>query len=98
MKTNSPSPYANDVETIPLDEAEDIQQVVVVMRQLLARSHSQSGEFRRDVHVKMHGGAQAEFRVAPNLPDDLSQGLFENVAAYAASFAWRSRHDISDSN
>ena len=30
------------------------------------------------MHVKTHGYAQGEFRVLPNLPDELAQGLFDH--------------------
>lgn len=43
-------PYADDVETIPIDEAEDIQKVVLALKSILSRSHAKSGEFRADVH------------------------------------------------
>ena len=81
---NRALPYADDVETIPEDEADDIQRVVEALELILARSQAKSGEFRADVHVKTHGYAQAEFRVLPNLPDELAQGLFEHDGVYRA--------------
>jgi len=81
---NRPLPYADDVETIPEDEADDIQRVVEALELILARSQAKSGECRADVHVKTHGYAQAEFRVLPNLPDELAQGLFEHDGVYRA--------------
>ena len=45
--TNRPLPYADDVETIPVDEAEDIQRVVQALELILARSQAKSGQFRR---------------------------------------------------
>lgn len=77
-------PYADDVETIPIDEAADIQKVVLALKSLLSRSHSKSGAFRADVHVKTHGYARGEFRILPNLPDELAQGLFERDAVHPA--------------
>lgn len=82
--TNPPLPYADDVETIPADEAGDIQRVVAALESLLSRSQAESGQFRGDVHVKTHGYAEGEFRVLPNLPDELAQGLFEHDRAYPA--------------
>ena len=81
---NRPLPYADDVETIPADEADDIQRVVQALELILARSQAKSGQFRADVHVKTHGYAQGEFRVLPNLPDELAQGLFEHDGVYPA--------------
>lgn len=83
-RANLPIPYADGVETIPADEAEDIQRVVRALESLLTRSLSKSGQLRADVHVKTHGYAQGEFRVLPNLPDELAQGLFERAGDYAA--------------
>jgi hypothetical protein len=75
---NRPLLYADDVETIPADEGDDIQRVVQALELILARSQAKSGQFRADVHVKTHGYAQGEFRVLPNLPEELAQGLFEH--------------------
>jgi catalase len=73
---NRPLLYADDVETIPADEADDIQRVLQALELILARSQAKSGQFRADVHVKSHGYAAAEFRVLPSLPEELAQGLF----------------------
>jgi hypothetical protein len=81
---NRPLPYADDVETIPADEAEDIQRVLQALELILARSQAKSGQFRADVHVKTHGYAAAEFRVLPNLPEELAQGLFAVDGVYPA--------------
>jgi catalase len=83
-KANSPLPYADDVETIPADEEDDIQRVVQALELILARSESKSGQFRGDVHVKTHGYAQGEFRIVPKLPAKLAQGLFAHQAVYPA--------------
>ncbi|MHB0957246.1 MAG: catalase family protein [Pirellulaceae bacterium] len=82
--TNLPLPYADDVETIPADEADDIQRVIQAMELILARTQAKSGKFRADVHVKSHGYAHGELRVLPNLPDELAQGLFEHEGVYPA--------------
>ena len=79
---NRPLPYTDDVETIPADEADDIQRVIQAMELILARTQAKSGKFRADVHVKSHGYAQGELRVLPNLPDELAQGLFEHEGVY----------------
>lgn len=81
---NSPLPYADDVETIPAEEVDDIQRVVQALESLLTRSQAKSGLFRADVHVKTHGYAHGEFRVLPNLPHELGQGLFAGEGVYSA--------------
>lgn len=81
---NRPLPYTDDVEAIPDDEADDVQRVVQALKVLLGRSQAKSGQFRADVHVKTHGYAQGEFRVLPNLRDELGQGLFEHAGVYPA--------------
>ena len=77
-----PLPYSDDVETIPPDEADDIQRVVEAMQSVLAQGLAKSGQFRADVHVTTHGYVPGEFRVLPNLPDELAQGLFEREDVY----------------
>ena len=81
---NLPLPFADDVETVPADEADDIQRVVHALELLLARSQAKSGQFRADVHVKTHGYAHGELRVLPNLQGELAQGLFEQAGVYPA--------------
>ena len=81
---NQPLLYTDAVETIPLDEAKDIERVVQATKLLLARHQAKSGEFVADVHVKAHGYADGELRVLPNLPDDLAQGLFAHESAHRA--------------
>ena len=76
--------WADDVETIPIDEVADIQKVVPALKSILARSHAKSGAFRADVHVRTHGYARGEFRVLPNLPDELARGLFEHDGVHPA--------------
>jgi catalase len=82
--THQPRPYADDVETIPADEADDIQRVAEALALILTRSQAKTGQFRADVHVKTQGYVQGEFRVLPNLPDELAQGLFEHDGTYPA--------------
>ena len=81
---NRPLPYADDIETIPADEADDIQRVIDALELILARSQAKSGQFCADVHVKTQGYAEGEFRVLPNLPEELAQGLFEHDGVYSA--------------
>lgn len=76
----TPLLYSDDIETVPLDEADDITRIVEAMQKLLARHQAKSGEFVADVHVKTHGYAKGEFRVLPNLADELAQGIFESAA------------------
>ena len=81
---NRPLPYADDVETIPADESDDIQRVIEALELILARSRAKTGQFRADVHVKTHAFAQGEFRVLPNLSNELAQGLFAQDGVYPA--------------
>jgi catalase len=95
---NSPLPYADENETVPADEAANIQRVIAALEVLLSRSQARSGQFRADVHVKTHGYAQGEFRVLPNLPAELAQGLFEHDRMYQAvvRFSNAASHAQSD--
>jgi hypothetical protein len=79
---NSPLPYTNDVEVVPLDEPADLLRVVQTLQSILTKTHAKSGQFRSDVHVKTHGYANGELRVLQNLPDELAQGLFRRDGVY----------------
>lgn len=80
----SPIPFADNVEQTPDDEAEDVERILNVMRQLQQRRQRSSGRPRRDVHVKAHGCAVAQFNVIPQLPSEMAQGLFKQAQAYPA--------------
>ncbi|HTN77228.1 MAG TPA: catalase family protein [Pirellulaceae bacterium] len=84
MAQPTPIPYADSSEVVPPDEAADIREAVVALRTILARSYEQTGHFRGDVHVKIHGCATGELRVLPNLPAELAQGLFAQERTYPA--------------
>ena len=84
MDHPDPIPYAESVEALPSDEADDIGRVVQALKALLQRSRDKTGHFHGDVHVKIHGCAAAEFRVLPNLPPELAQGLFKNERTFSA--------------
>ncbi len=81
---STPIPYAPAVEFVPPDEPEDVQRVMAALEKLLQRSHAQSGHFRGDVHVKIHGCAVAQFQVLSALPAELAQGLFARARTYSA--------------
>lgn len=76
--------YSDQVETVPADEAEDTRRVVQAVTTILQRSHQKSGRYQSDVHVKTVGCAVGEFRVLPNLPGELAQGLFHTDRTYPA--------------
>jgi polyhydroxyalkanoate synthesis regulator phasin len=77
-------PYADNVESVPADEEDDIRKVVQSIEQILQQGHEKSGKPLPDVHAKSHGCAKGEFRVLPNLPAELAQGLFRHPRTYDA--------------
>src|SRR5262245_20450233 len=85
MAKLDPIPYADNVEAPPGDEGDDIRQVIAALEKMLKSSRQRSGHFQGDVHVKVHGCATAEFRVLPNLPAELAQGVFAQERTFAAA-------------
>ncbi len=79
-----PLPYSDQIEVIPADEDEDIRKVIQAVTTILQRTHQKSGRYQPDVHVKTVGCAVGEFRVLPNLPAELAQGLFRADRTYPA--------------
>ena len=77
-------PYADNVESVPAREEDDIRKVVQSIEQILQESHEKSGKPLPDVHAKSHGCAKGEFKVLPNLPEELAQGLFRHPRIYDA--------------
>ena len=82
--TAQPLLFDDDIEQPPADEDEDIARIIAIVRQTLERQRKRNGHSRRDVHVKAHGCATAEFKVRPELPAQLAQGLFAQPKTYAA--------------
>ena len=76
--------FDDEIEQPPSDEDEDIARIIAILRQTLERQRKRNGHPRRDVHVKAHGCALAEFKVRPELPAQLAQGLFAQSNTYAA--------------
>jgi catalase len=81
---SSPLLFTDDVEQPPADEVENIARIIAILRQTLKQQLEQSGEARRDVHVKSHGCAAAELQVRSELPVELAQGLFAVPRTYSA--------------
>jgi catalase len=84
MNHPDPIPYSSSVEVLPPNEIDDIRRVVEALKVLLQRHREKTGHFRSDVHVKPHGCASAEFRVLPNLPLELAQGIFQHPRTLSA--------------
>jgi hypothetical protein len=87
MTTNNSTPilFADHGEIIPPDEAEDIRKILEAIRTLLLRKYEKTGLYQSDVHVKAVGCAKGEFRILPNLPEELAQGLFQRDRTYNAT-------------
>lgn len=83
MSSREPILYADSVEVPPSDEADDIRRAIQALEKILQNSRESSGEFRGDVHVKFHGCVAGDFRVLPNLPAELAQGLFAQERTFA---------------
>jgi catalase len=79
-----PIPYTDAVEVIPTDEAEDIAQILEILRSTLQIHLEKTGQRLRDVHAKAHGSARGQFFVLPNLAPELAQGLFAEQAVFPA--------------
>jgi catalase len=84
MSSLDPIPFADSVEVIPSDEVDDIRLAIQTLEKVLKGSREQSGQYQSDVHVKVHGCATADFRVLPNLPAELAQGIFAEERTFSA--------------
>src|SRR5262245_24668196 len=84
MPHSAPIPYTDTVEAPPSDEPDDIRAAIVALKKILEHRRQKTGHFQRDVHVKAHGCVAGEFRVLPNLPVELAQGLFVRDRTFSA--------------
>ena len=77
---NLPLPYAEDLETIPADEADDIQRVIQAM-ELIPRTQAKSGMFRQTSmsnRMVTPKGNSEYYRTCPRN----CEGLFEREGVY----------------
>ncbi len=75
-------PYADDVETVPADEDELIEEIVA---SLTSVSRTLADRYRHAVrpsHAKSHGLLKGTLRVLDSLPEPLAQGLFAAPRSY----------------
>ena len=82
--------YSDSVEVLPSDEPDDIRQAIRALEKILKQNREKRGKFQGDVHVKVHGCATGEFRVLPNLPAELAQGLFAEERVFSAAVRFSS--------
>ena len=85
-------------ETIPPQEAADVQALIERMRTLMSTRDKGAAAQKRDVHMKMHGLVRAEFTVAANLPPDLRVGLFARPATYKAWVRYSNAASYADAD
>lgn len=65
----------------PSHEAVEIEKLTTLLTHSLAEKYG-SDNILRDAHPKQHGCVRGTFTVQPNLPDNLSVGLFKTANSY----------------
>lgn len=73
-----------DGEVIPASEAAATAYVTQTIRATVQKGFDQEHHAYRDAHRKTHGCVQAQFKIQPDLPPALAQGLFAHVGQYDA--------------
>jgi len=82
--TELPVTFHESFEVIPEDEPSDIERIIEILQRSVRMHFEATGRKQRDVHAKAHGSARGEFRILPNLAEELSQGLFARSNTYSA--------------
>ncbi len=65
----------------PPNEAEHIESLIRHLRAKMERDYAKT-RMLRDAHPKMHGCVRGEFRILPDLPQELRVGLFKQSGVY----------------
>lgn len=78
---NELPPPVPGVENVPDGEAAQIQEIADLMVKLLEQRYLARPPFRRGVHPKAHGCAQATFTIRSDIPEDLRVGVFAKPGA-----------------
>ena len=79
---HAPIPYSPSVETPEADEAKTIEQLVETLLKISQITYQDGHHALRSVHAKSHALLEGQLTVLPNLPPELSQGLFEVPGTY----------------
>jgi catalase len=83
--TDLPITFRESLEVVPESEPADIERIIEILKRSVRMHLEATGRKQRDVHAKAHGSARGEFRILPNLEEELSQGLFARSATYSAA-------------
>lgn len=75
--------YTDDLESVPHNESETVDQIIASMQRLFQRTREKFGEPMRVSHAKAHGVAVGEMTVLDDLPQPLAQGVFRPGARYS---------------
>ncbi|MDH2328871.1 catalase family protein [Cereibacter sp. SYSU M97828] len=76
--------YSPDVEDIAPDEEQTIVGLMEVLSDIMQTTSVDYGHAVRAVHAKSHGILEAELDIFPDLPTELSQGLFASPGRHSA--------------
>src|SRR6476469_6365608 len=88
---NRPVPYADDVETIPADEGDDIQQVVQALELILTRSRPRAANFAPMCMSKRMATPVANSRCCRTCPTNLARDFLRTRASIRLWFGFRTR-------
>jgi hypothetical protein len=80
---HTPVLYEPRFEVIASGEAQAQAELLRALRAISDTTFRDSGQPLRSVHAKSHGLLRAELRVLPDLPPELSQGLFAHPGNYS---------------
>ncbi|NOT84411.1 MAG: catalase family protein [Methylococcaceae bacterium] len=75
--------WASTIEDVPAGEDAATQQIVRLIEDGV-RAEAKHGKAHRDAHAKAHGCVKAEFRVLPQLPDEVKFGIFKEPRTFLA--------------
>ena len=78
--------FKNQFESIddPKLEKQQIEEIVKITKQLLAKRYPSPMQKLRGVHPKSHGCVNAKFEILPNIEKNLRVGLFVRPTTYDA--------------
>ena len=81
----------------PAGEQEHIDSLIRQLRGKMEREYEKTRTLR-DAHPKLHGCVRAEFSIAPNLPAELSVGVFGQVHTFPAWLRFSNQNAKVDSD
>lgn len=94
--STKPTGLALGQERIESSEQQQAQQMAALIKTVVTERAESTDKILRFNQVKTHGCFNAEFKIKPNLPTHLAQGIFQQPQSYQATLRFANATKMND--